>query len=304
MRLEPNRANNNADLIAAYLYLNRLDEAETAAQQAVQRNLEDSLMLLFRYQLEFVRGDAARTQQILSEAMGKPGIEDVLLAAQSDTEAWHGRFNSARAITRRAMDSAERNGARELYASYQSEAALREAEVGNREQARAGATAAMKLAVNQDVLANSALALARAGDTATAEKLAAELDQLRPVDTIVQKYRLPTIRAAIALQRNDPNHAIELLQVTSPIELGDQGALIPPYLRGEAYLMLHDGKSAAAEFQKFLAHRGLVANFVRGALAHLHWAGRMRCPATRIKHAPPIRSFSGCGRTRIPTSPS
>jgi hypothetical protein len=40
-------------------------------------------------------------------------------------------------------------------------------------------------------------------------------------------------------------------------------------LRGEAYLMLHDGNRAAAEFQKFIDHRGVVMNFPWGALARL-----------------------------------
>jgi hypothetical protein len=33
--------------------------------------------------------------------------------------------------------------------------------------------------------------------------------------------------------------------------------------------MLHDGNSAAAEFQKFIDHRGIVVNFPWGALARL-----------------------------------
>ncbi len=33
--------------------------------------------------------------------------------------------------------------------------------------------------------------------------------------------------------------------------------------------MLHDGKGASAEFQKFINHRGLVANFPWGAPARL-----------------------------------
>ena len=45
--------------------------------------------------------------------------------------------------------------------------------------------------------------------------------------------------------------------------------LCPAYLRGEAYLMLHDGNRAAAEFQKFIDHRGVVGNFPWGALARL-----------------------------------
>ena len=75
------------------------------------------------------------------------------------------------------------------------------------------------------------------------------------------------------MHRKDPNRAIELLKAAAPIELGASRALqvvlCPVYLRGEAYLMLHDGGRAAAEFQKFLDHRGLVGNFPWGSLARL-----------------------------------
>jgi hypothetical protein len=48
--------------------------------------------------------------------------------------------------------------------------------------------------------------------------------------------------------------------------------LCPAYIRAEAYLMLHDGNAAAAEFQKFIDHRGVVVNFPWGALARLQLA--------------------------------
>jgi len=80
-------------------------------------------------------------------------------------------------------------------------AALREVESGNHEQARAEAKAALKLAPNRDVRETAALALARAGDTAGAEKLATELDKAFPLSTLVQRYWLPTIRAGVALER-------------------------------------------------------------------------------------------------------
>ena len=43
---------------------------------------------------------------------------------------------------------------------------------------------------------------------------------------------------------------------------------VPAHVRGQAYLMAHNGP-AAAESQKLLDHRGIVVNFVTGALAHL-----------------------------------
>jgi eukaryotic-like serine/threonine-protein kinase len=122
------------------------------------------------------------------------------------------------------------------------------------------------------VRAMAALPLARAGDTPRAEKLAAELDKAFPLDTLVQRYWLPTIRAGVAVERKDPNRALELLKETNTIELGQANsfvALIPVYVRGEAYLTLGDGDRAAGEFQKFIDHRGAVGNFPWGALARL-----------------------------------
>ena len=158
--------------------------------------------------------------QFASAAIGKPGTEDLLLAVQADTEGWNGKLRNANELTRRAMDSALHNDAKESAAMYQAVAALRDVESGSPEQAGAEANAALKVAPNRDVRAIVALALARAGDTAAAENLATELDKIFPLDTLVQRYWLPTIRAAVALERKDPNRAIELLKVASTIELG------------------------------------------------------------------------------------
>ena len=269
VRLEPNSADNYGSLALAYIFLNRLDEAEIVLQQAEERKLESEFLLELRYRLAFLNRDTARMAQTVSAAMGKPGSEDLLLYAQANTEAWYGRLKDARELTRRAINSAQQNNAQETGADYQARMALHDVESGLREQARSEAYAAIKLAPNAGVAALSAVALALTGDTAAAEKLAAELDRNYPLDTLVQRYRLPAIRAALALQRKDPHRAVELLQVTSPLELGDDGNLLPVYLRGEAYLMLRDGKAAAAEFQKFFDHRGLVGNLPSGALAHL-----------------------------------
>ena len=269
LRLWPNHSLNYLNLGNAYVATNQLDEAETAFKEAEERNLRSEYLLKGHYTLAFLKADRAQMADLAAGAMGKPGSEDLLLATQADTEGWYGRLNNASELTRRAMDSAQQNDARETAAAYQAAAALREAESGYGERARTDADAAVKLASNRDVLSWAALALARAGDTAGAEKRAFELDKAFPLDTLVQKYRLPTIRAAIALHGKDPKRAIELLKVASPFELGDTGFLLPIYVRGEAYLMLHDGSAAAKEFQKFIDHYGLVANFPWGALARL-----------------------------------
>ncbi len=256
-----------------YMRVNRLDEAEAVFKETEQRELESEGLLQSRYQLAFLRGDTAGMAKLAAAAMGKLGMEDVLLAAEADTEAWHGKFKAARELTQRAMEYAEHNDAKETAAVYQAAAALREVESGDMRQARGDADGAMKLAPNQYVQDMAAITLARTGDAAGAEKLAADLDKRFPQDTLQQKYWLPSIRAAAALERKDPNQAIELLKVNSAIELGEPfgtlSVLCPVYLRGEADLMLRDGKAAAVEFQKFVDHGGLVGNFPWGALAKL-----------------------------------
>jgi len=285
LRLEPNAVDNYSNLGVAYMDLNRLDEAEAVLKQADDRKLENEGLLANHYLLAFLKGNAAQMERSASAAMGKPGTEDLLLAGQADTEAWYGKMKDARELTRRAMDSAERNDAKETAADYQAESALREVELGNSEQARTEANAAMKLAANRDVRALAALALARAGDVSGAEKLAVELDKIFPLDALVQRYWLPTVRAAVAIERKDPNRAVELLKETSTVELGSPTNLVflaPVYVRGKAYLALQDGDGAASEFQKFIDHRGVVGNFPWGALAHL---GLARSHALRADSA-------------------
>jgi eukaryotic-like serine/threonine-protein kinase len=272
VRLEPNSGINYTNLTFGYLNLNRLDEAEAVVKQAEQRNLENEGLLLARYRLAFLKGDTAQMARVASAAVGKPGIEDTLLDAQADTEAWYGRWKEARQLVRRAMTLAEQDDARETAAGYEALLALGEVESGMGQEARSDAHASVELASNRDVLGRAGLALALAGDTAAAEKYVAELDRTFPLDTLVRRYWLPAIGAAVALQHKDPKRALELLQVTGPFELGDSGYLFPSYLRGKTYLMLRDGDAAAAEFQKSIDYQGRVSNFPWGALARLQLA--------------------------------
>jgi eukaryotic-like serine/threonine-protein kinase len=50
---------------------------------------------------------------------------------------------------------------------------------------------------------------------------------------------------------------------------GSFGQLYPVYVRGQAYLAAQQGAEAAAEFQKILDHRGIVASDPIGVVARL-----------------------------------
>jgi DNA-binding winged helix-turn-helix (wHTH) protein/Tfp pilus assembly protein PilF len=274
LRLFPKVGDSYYNVGSMYLFLGRLDEAEAVFKQAEERKLESEPLLAYHYQLAFLKGDEGEMERMLETAAGKPGEEDLLLSEQSDTEAYYGHLAKARGFSRRAVESARHAGAQETAALWQANAALREAEFGNAALARQDSTAALALAPGRGIEALAALALARAGEVARAQKLANKLNKDFPLNTIFQGYWLPAIRAAIELNRKNPTGSIEILQATTSYELGAPeplivGTMYQAYLRGEAYLLAHQGKEAAAEFQKFLDHRGVVLNFPLGALAHL-----------------------------------
>jgi len=111
--------------------------------------------------------------------------------------------------------------------------------------------------------------LAISGDVSRAERAADDLEKRFPEQTVIVRNYIPIIRAQIALSRNEPAEAIDLLQATPPYALGYLAPMYSTYVRGEAYLASHQGAKAAAEFQRILDHRGVVVNDPVGALAYL-----------------------------------
>ena len=139
--------------------------------------------------------------------------------------------------------------------------------------AKQQAQAALALSNGRDVEAVSAIALGLAGDSPQATRSANDLAKRFPEDTIVQFEYLTMIHAAAALPSN-AGKAVESLVPAARYELGSPAqilalALYPVYLRGEACVAAHQGSAAVSEFQKILAHPGVVQNEPIGALAHL-----------------------------------
>jgi len=272
-RLAPNVVT-YGNLIGVYLALNRLDEARQAFDRAIEEKLDGPGLRLQRYYLAFVQGDSAAMQEQVRWAAGKAGIEDTLLSTQSDTEAYYGQLSKARDTTRRAAESAKRSGAPEAAAIWLANGALREAEFGNGAKARDYISEALALKSGRDVELFSAIAFARSGDTARSQALVDKLSRDFPLDTMYQRYWLPTIQASQELDRGNAQRAIDLLSVNANFDFSgppqfQTEPIYPAFIRGEAYLKLGDGEKAAQEFRKLLDHRGMVVNFPLGALAQL-----------------------------------
>jgi tetratricopeptide (TPR) repeat protein len=275
LRLKPDDgfAYNHVALID--LALNRFAEAKAAIEQAAAHKFEDTFLHYSRYQAAFLDRDTAAQQRELTWAKGKAGAEDILLSTQSDSESYFGRLGEARVFSKQAVDSALSNKRKHPAAIWQINAALREAEFGTAEQARESIATALALSQFRDIKVIAALALARAGDSNRAAPLADEIAKAYPFDTLIQKFWLVITRASVEINRRNPARAAELLQSAARYDLAGAytdllpGTMYPVYLRGEAYLLLHRGHDASAEFQKILDRPGFMMNFPLGALAHL-----------------------------------
>jgi Tfp pilus assembly protein PilF len=275
-RMSPSESLNAGNLVVGYIHLKRLDEARATADDALSRNLDSGDLRLNLYQLAFLKNDLPGMAQQVAWAMGKPGKENLMLYMEADTAAYSGKLAAAREFARQAAASAAQAGEKEMQAGCEAAAALWEALYGNGPEARAHASATLANSIGRDAQYATALALALIGNSAYATAFADDLAKRFPDDTIVRFNYLPTLHAQIAL--NSPGgaaRAVEALAIASPYELGVSGnstywtSLYPVYIRGQAFLAVHQGIQAAAEFQKIVDWPGIVVNEPIGALAHL-----------------------------------
>jgi tetratricopeptide (TPR) repeat protein len=258
-------------LMMAEFRSNHFDQAKAVLNEAQARKLDSPMLRLGRYLVAFQEHDNKTMEDLVKSSANTPLAADLLLMIHSETQAYYGRFKLASQLSDAAADMARNAAAPERAAFRKLDEAERNCEVGFPGSARRFADEGLSLSTSLDVSAEAALVFALSGDLGRAKKMADQLAQEHPLDTAVQYYSLPVVRAAIALQKNKPNEALDELRAALPYELG--GASIccvePPYLRGLAYLQAGNGKQAAEEFQKLLDHPGVVEVQVKGALAHL-----------------------------------
>ena len=277
LRLSPDNVITAENLMVPLVNLQRYEEAQQVYQQAMARKLDDDVLHIASYGMDFIQRDTKAMAEQAAWFEARPELQNEILGLESDTEAYAGHLMKAREITRHAAESAMRADNKESASFWQLAAAWREALFGNFEEAKRGAVAGLAIAPgSRDVQLWTALVLGRAGDSAKARALAQKLAQQYPGHTLVQSYWLPAIEAQLALSEKEPQKAVDQIQKTENLEFAIPSAnavnntcLDPTYLRGEAYLALGHAGPATTEFQKIISHPGLVWNCVTGALAHL-----------------------------------
>ena len=302
IELDPNFAIGYENVAFAYIYLNRLPEAEALLRKASERKIDVVQFSVLRYFIAFLRNDQVALEMEMSQRRVKLEAQGWFEHQEASTLAYQGRLKAADLQSARAVSLARQGRLAGRAAMFQGAGAVWNALFGKRAEAQRSAVAALSLFRSRDADYGPAFALAFLGDSVRADKIAAELERQYPEDTSVQFSYLPALRALEALNQDDPAKALEMTQAAAPYDLAVPGtayftgasffgALYPVYVRGLAYSRLGRHGEAAAEFQKILEHPGITLNDPIGPMARLQLARALSASGDRAKSAAVYRDL-------------
>ena len=256
VRLNPNHFVPYQNLGWAYVGLNRWDDAKAVFESLIAHKADGTVTHSILYEIAFVQGDAPAMERQAAWARGRSD-EYSMVSTEAAAAFFQGKLKVGRELNRRSIEMARQHKLDEAAAGQMASGAAVEAEFGNDGLVREQAATALRLSPGRGVVESAAVALALSGNANQAQVLAQELVRRFPLDQFVRSIWLPTIGAAIELDRKNPARAVELLRAAAPYELGSVASFYPVYLRGLAYLRAGSGKESAVEFQKILDHRGI-----------------------------------------------
>ena len=232
------------NLIVAYATNGQPAEAQKYLERAKQLKLTGTDILVYEMILDATKGDKAGMQKILAAGAGRPDQFLLLRTAATAEERW-GQLQEARATFARAAETAGGMKATDAQAQLLLSAASVGWEMGLCQDVEGVAKRALELNKTKPIQVAVAIALSSCERTKPATEALDALEKKYPEDTLIQQLDVPMGRAALALQANQPQRALDLLQKSQGFDLVSPG----PYLRGITYLQLKDAQNAIASFK-------------------------------------------------------
>lgn len=275
LQINPHAAIVTLNIVSAHVSLDQLPHARAVLQEANAKSMNLMEFSAYRYFVSFLAGDEAAMDQEVRSRRGVTESQGYFEHQEALTLAYHGRLREAQTLERQAIQMAQQSRLLERAATFEGSLAVVQALYGKSVEATQSAEHALKMARGRDADFGPTFALALARDK-RALRMTEDFARLHPEDTSVQFQYLPSLRALLALNRGEASVAVEDSQIPANYEVAFSGtsyqffgAMYPVYVRGLAYLQLHEYERAAVEFKKILSHPGLILNDPIGALSRL-----------------------------------
>jgi eukaryotic-like serine/threonine-protein kinase len=244
------------NLMTADCALNRFADCADEARQILARAPDNSSARIVLYVLARHDGDDVAAQREMAWAQQHPSDSGVLYVEAEDA-GLHGRFAEMTRLFHQVARMTQDGGNPEAAGNTLAYSAVINSLAGRSDAADADAKAAAALGHNEIIVGSVGIVAARAGRAQAAEQALTTMSRLYPLSTYALGMYAPMVRSA-QLAQGKPS-AADVTAATSaglPYELGQQGSIELPYLRGLAYMAAHAPESAEVEFQKLVDHIG------------------------------------------------
>lgn len=261
LEISPDNLIASSQLIESYLYRDRPDEAKAIARQGLAKHPDAVPYHELLWEVALFQDDAAAQKEQMDwlRAKDKVDANNIEIAAAVE----RGRVAEAAKMLPPLDSGGAANPAKgpmgqqakDQMADGLSQRAAGACLYGFMQTGRGDADKAYSLRADHPSL-GVAQALILCGDTVAGEKAVAEIANKNPNDFFVNSLILPIYRAALALDRNDPQHAFTILQPMAQYSMAPNTDYF--YIHGLANLQAKNGKDAAADFQSAIDHRALI----------------------------------------------
>jgi len=257
-RIDPQDRYAYDNMANAYEALNRFDEARNLAEEAIANKADGPGVHFVLLDLAHMRGDRATVEHELQSMKGTPNAP-IIAFFHAGWNTADGKIKVATQLWQTARQELTAAGAKDLAAQLLTLEAYGDAQFGYSLEARQKSAESLSISNDPNVRWAAAIAYVAAGDVAKSEALLQSALRDAPENHFIQAMISPQVRATQLLAKNQPAEALNTLEALRSYEFGTGPRAIGPtpvFLRGTAYLKMHEGAKAASEFQRVLDHRG------------------------------------------------
>jgi serine/threonine protein kinase/tetratricopeptide (TPR) repeat protein len=304
-RIDPQDAYAYGNMASGYEALNRFDEAKSIAEEAIAKKADGAGIHFVLLDLAYFRSDPAAVQHELDAAMGS-AYEPFVMFFNAAWNAHLGKVKTSRELWQRAQQALIGSGAKDVAAELLAFEAYQEAQLGYTADAKKKASQVLAASNDPDTRSVASLAFAAAGDAAKSSSLMESAMRDAPDNRFIQAMNAVVGRAMQQLAKNQAAEAVNTLEALRGYEFGTGPrslGCMPTFIRGSAYLKLHDGARAAAEFQRILAHRGAAGWSIEYPLAVLNLARAYAMQADSSKSRTAYQDFFALWKDADPDIP-
>jgi len=261
LALNPNNAAAYTILARALMHAGRPEDAAATVRLAVAKQMDEAAIHMIAFQLAYLRHDQDGMDAELAWAKDKPAEPSMELQRALMYFA-EGKAKAGEAAFHSIAEGYRAQGLGEAASRMLGALPRIEAELGLTESAYA----LLQKLPDIDGSTDIPVAWADVGEISKAESLLKRELDANTTSTMWQQVRSPEISAAIALNQQQPEAAIEALKDAVPYDLRNYDL---PSLRGRAYLGSKQPMLAEYEFLHILDHPGVEPLSHNYALAQL-----------------------------------